>query len=861
MLSISNVSNTAGASSYYEQTDDYYSQDRSPSVWSGKGSIHLNLTGNVDPKDFRSLLDGKLPNGFEIHRAASGRRGGTDLTFSAPKSVSMQALLGNDPRLLIAHENAVSRALTYAESLAKCRVTIDGHTTKELTGNLIVAQFRHDLSRATDPQLHTHCVVLNITQRQDGEWRAIDNEPFYRNKMLLGAYYRSELAKEVQALGYNIRITNSDGRFELNQITQAQIEIFSSRSRMIEQELQEQGLNRSTVSAQKLQTLALQTREKKTNIDRAILKFEWDDKALNAGIDLNNKIGNKNNDYLMNSQDAENAVDYSIANIGEREAVFNEIDLIRYALEVGVGKTDLVNIRQAIDKSIFGGKLIQNGNLFTTPAAQKMEQDILNMEMSARNQTHSLLTEFEVNKTLAITNLNNGQQHAVMQILTTKNRITGIQGFAGTGKTTALRVARAIAVSQKIKVIGLAPSASAARELLGSGIKSQTLAAFSTKKYAGLDKNTLIVLDEASMVSVGDMHALLKEAENAQARVLLVGDVGQLSAIEAGKPFAQLQHRGMETAKLDEIQRQLEPMLKHAVELAADGAVYSSLNKLAAHIVQIEYYKHRHEQIAADYTALSLKERSETIIVSGTNNNRQAINDKVREALNLSGTGEMVSLLSRKDMTNAQALRTTSYQPGDVIRANKDYKRLGLSRGEIAQVVNGREGVVSLKRSDGKKVEWRPTSQPDMSVYSKRDGELSKGDLIRFNENDYSIGIINGDRATVLNIDKKHIIVEKIDGKLLKLDANKPLHLDHGYCQTVHSSQGQTTNRILIEAEANSFTNNEKSYYVSISRARLEVKIYTDDRDLLPETLARHYEKTSALDIKKPIKNAYELEV
>lgn len=861
MLSISNVSNSAGASSYYEKSDDYYSQDHSPSIWSGRAAEMLNLAGEIKPEDFKALLDGRLPNGDQIHRAANGRRGGTDLTFSAPKSVSIQAMIGGDLRLFSAHESAVSRALEYVESLAACRVTENRYTVKEVTGNLAIAQFRHDLSRAADPQLHTHCVILNVTERHDDEWRAVDNEPFYRHKMLLGAYYRSELAKGVQALGYGVRITHSDGRFELAHIAPSQIEAFSTRSRMIEESLKSQGLTRQIVSAQKLQTVALQTREKKTDIDRAILKSEWDDRALKAGIELNQKKETIANSHFSFSEEANKAVAYSIAHIGEREAVMKDTDLARFALERGIGKTDLVNIRTAIDQAVERGDLIRNENLFTTPAAQKMECDILDFEKSARNKTHSIMKELDINKALAATTLNKGQRQAVNQSLTTQNRVIGIQGFAGTGKTTALRVTRALAESQNFKVIGLAPSASAARELASSGIKSHTLAAFLTKKYGGLGKNTLIVLDEASMVSVRDMHALLKEADNAQSRVLLVGDVGQLSAIEAGKPFAQLQRAGMDTTKLDEIQRQQDSTLKQAVELAADGEVYSSLQKLDTQIVEIEYYKLRHEQIAADYTALTPQDRSDTLIVSGTNNNRQSINDKVREALGFTGKGETFDLLTRKDLTKAQALRTTSYQTGDVVRADKNYKSLGLSRGEIAQVVEGRSGVVTLARKDGEKVEWRPTFQPNMSIYYKRDGELSKGDLIRFTENNYRSGIINGDRATVVDLNKHQITVEKIDGKRLSFDAITPLHLDYGYCQTVHAAQGQTCNRVLIEAEATSVTNNEKSYYVAISRARSEVKIYTDNRDLLPETLSRQFEKSSALEIKASAKNAPELEI
>ncbi|MDI1363141.1 MobF family relaxase [Methylotenera sp.] len=861
MLSISNVSNSAGASSYYEQADDYYSQDRSPSIWSGRTAEQLNLSGDVRPEDFRVLLDGKLPNGDKIHRAANGRRGGTDLTFSAPKSVSMQAMLGNDKRLFTAHENAVSRALTYAESIATCRVTHGGLTKKVITANILVAQFRHDLSRAADPQLHTHCVVLNITQRHDGEWRAVDNEPFYRQKMLIGAYYRSELAKEVQALGYVVRITHNDGRFELSHIAPAQIEMFSSRSRMIEEALKAQGLSRSNVSAQKLQTIALQTREKKTKIDRVILKSEWEDRALKAGIDFNHQNEVESSNMLSCIDEAKNAVAYSASHISEREAVMRETDLIRFALERGTGKTDLSAIRIAINQAVENGALMREHDRYTTQVAQEMERDILNLEKFARNQVRSLMKESDVDKALAATNLNDGQQLSVKQTLTSQNRVTGIQGLAGSGKTTALRVARALTESQHVKVIGLAPSASAAHELSGSGIKSQTLAAFAANKYQGLDKNTLIVLDEASMVSVRDMHALLKEADSKQSRVLLVGDVGQLSAIEAGKPFAQLQQAGMETAKLDEIQRQQDPTLRQAVELAADGAVYSSLQKLNAQIVEIEYHKHRHEQMAADYAAMTLRERSETLIVSGTNNNRQAINEKVRESLDLAGKGETFNLLTRKDMTQAQALRTTSYQAGDIVRAEKDYKSLGLARGEMAQVIEGRAGIVTLERKDGEKVEWRPTSQPNMATYTQRECELSKGDLIRFTENDYRKNIINGDRATVIDSDKHQITVEKSDGSSLTLDTQKPLHLDYGYCQTVHSAQGQTCNRIMVEAEATSVTNNEKSYYVAISRARNKVAIYTDNRELLPETLSRQFEKSSALEIKADAKNAPELEI
>ena len=227
MLSIANVGGGRDAGRYYEKEDDYYTKDHSPSEWQGKAAEVLGLHGEVKLEDFKNLLEGNLPNGEQIQVAASGHRGGSDLTFSAPKSLSMQALIAGDHSLIDAHDRAVKEALKYAESLVVYRQSKEGESEKIFSQNMAAATFRHELSRACDPQLHTHCVILNFTQREDGKWRALDNEQFYRQKMLMGALYRAELAREVQKLGYEVRITHLDGRFELAHMSDKQIEIFS----------------------------------------------------------------------------------------------------------------------------------------------------------------------------------------------------------------------------------------------------------------------------------------------------------------------------------------------------------------------------------------------------------------------------------------------------------------------------------------------------------------------------------------------------------------------------------------------------------------------------------------------------------
>jgi ATP-dependent exoDNAse (exonuclease V) alpha subunit len=552
---------------------------------------------------------------------------------------------------------------------------------------------------------------------------------------------------------------------------------------------------------------------------------------------------------------AAQAVAYAGAHLMEREAVVQRVDIERAALERSVGRADLGAIRTAIEQAVQRGEFIRGAgdqaDRYTTPAAQQREREILNMEAAGRGQAAALMTREVVTAALAGTRLNEDQRGVVAHVLTGADRIAGVQGLAGTGKTTALRAVRELVEGVGMKLVGVTPSGSAARELAGSGIESQTLAKLATQGYAGLDAKTLVVLDEAGMVSARDMHALLTAADKAGARVLLVGDVRQLKAVQAGKPFAQLQAAGMATARLADIQRQKEPELKTAVERAAVGDVAGSLEKLRGHIIEVVSHRERHAGIAQDYAALTAQERAGTLIVAGTNAAREGINEAVREAVGLKGTGVELQTLTGKNLTEAQALRTVAYEAGDVVRADREYKSLGLARGDLATVVDGRAGVVTLQRADGERVEWRPTSHPHFTTYTSNTRELAEGDLVRFTSNDYRAGFVNGERATVVAVEPERgrLLLEKADGRTLLLRTDEPLHLEHGYCQTVHAAQGQTADRVLIEVSATSGAGNEASHYVAISRAAHEARIYTDDAQRLHEVLGKVDGKTAALEL------------
>nr|WP_315467648.1 MobF family relaxase [uncultured Undibacterium sp.] len=857
MLSLSNVGNGSTATTYYEVSDDYYTSDQSPSQWWGIGAVSLGLSGEVESAAFAALLDGRLPTGDRLHHAAAGRRGGTDGTFSAPKSVSLQALVGGDHhRIMAAHNQAVTRALSYAQTLAACRITEDGVTRTERTGNLVVARFTHDLSRACDPQLHTHCVMINATRRPDGQWRATNNEAIYRHKMLLGVLYRAELARELQTLGYTIRLTHIDGRFELGHINERQVKAFSQRSAAIEAYLKtHKDIERCEASAWDKKIVAILTREKKTAVDRVDLRSEWESLSAAQGIDYS--IPTPVTTLKIESNLAV-IVAQALAHISERQSVFSHQTMLQAALERGVGVATLADMEKALVDAISAGRVIREGERYTTPEAQQMEREILAIEKNGRSILDSIYQGDRANLLAQLVGLSDGQRNAAMCILLSANQVVGIQGRAGVGKTTLLNIAAIQANACGYRVKGLAPSASAARELAGASIDAETITAFTHREIKKLDARTLLIVDEAGMASTRQLHAILNAAAAAGCRVVLVGDTSQLQAVEAGKPFAQLQENGMHTATVSQIQRQKNPVLKNAVELAVDGQTAMAIEVLDKHIIEIVTTSERFARIANDYIALSETERAATRVIAGTRFARAEINRCIRSQLSLSGQDHLFLLLDRKDHTIQQARSILSYETGDVVLAETDYPSMGLKRGEFATVLERLEHSILLERIDGEHTRWQPALANKLTAYVLNKRPLAVGDVVRINANDRVRGLVNGDLARVCEItpEQQALSLRFDHGRTVVLDGRQPLPLDYGYCSTVHASQGQTCDRVLIEADAHSLTANKNTFYVAISRARHQVHIYTDDRELLPLAMSREYENEAALDV-----NSHEFEM
>ncbi|AOL21906.1 TrwC protein [Xanthomonas citri pv. malvacearum str. GSPB1386] len=945
MLNVTPIrgNNQYAAAHYFSAADDYYAKEN-PGEWQGQGAQVLGLTGPVEQAQLSRLLDGRLPNGERIQTTFdptdNKKRMGLDLTFSAPKSVSMQALVAGDKDVTAAHDRAVTRALEQVERLAEARKKVKGKSYRERTGNMVIGKFRHEMSRAKDPQLHTHSVVLNMTQRADGAWRALSNEDIFRVQHEVDALYKAELARGLQALGYAIRLVDDQGNFELDHISRDQIEAFSARSRIIEEALANEGKTRATATTLEKQIISLATRPRKDESDRDLVKQYWVEKSREFGIDYGprsqldgrtyeagDSIGGRGRgrergdagDRIAATSlparltPAQAVVQYAINHLTEREAVVRETALTATALRRAVGLAGPDEVRAEIKRLVGQGALIEavpayrmadrkdgpalssagwksylqdlkgwsdkqaqqyvsnaikQGSLvpaekrYTTQKALAREKAILAIERTGRGAIEPIMTAAAVKTALESSALNAGQRFAVETIVSTKNRFVGIQGDAGTGKTYTVNQAVALikqasAVSEGYRTVALAPYGNQVKALKNEGLEAHTLASFLRTKDKPIDGKTIIVLDESGVVGARQMEQVMRIVEKARARMVLLGDTKQTEAIEAGKPFAQLQQDGMQTARISEIQRQKDHELKTAVEQAAEGRVTQSL----AHIKHVEELKEpteRHRAIVNDYIQLTEPERRETLIVAGTNEARREINRMVRESLDLTGKGREFETLTRVDLTQAQRRFAPSYQPGMVIQPEKDYQKAGLTRGVTYRVKEALPGnALVLQRQDGTTTTINPRKATQLSVYHLERAELSIGDTVRINRNDPGRDLTNGDRMRVAGViggTVKLESVEQRDGRparALELPVNKPLHLEHAYASTVHSSQGVTKDRVLIALDTKSRTTSMNLYYVAISRARQEARVYTNNRGELPAAIARRFDKTTALGLER----------
>ena len=897
VASIGAVVAPAQCVAYFER-DDYYAKDsphhRDSSIWRGRGAEDLGLTGPVDPDTLRSVLEGVVPDGSGQRLGKRGKEGvihhrpGRDLTLSAPKSVSLLAYLGGDGRAMWAHEVAVKRTLEWVErNAAETRMSEPGTGRMVRVGDQksVIATFRHDTSRNMDPLLHTHAVIANMVRGADGKWRTMSNEKLYAQKMLIGAIYRTELARGLEGFGYRVEKTHADGRFEIEGVPREVIEAFSTRRAEIEKAMEERGLGKTAENQRAARRVAIMTRDPKREAEKATLMAVWEKQAKDLGFDAAalKAEAKTRSAPAKEAEPAREAMVWAVAHLAEREAVFDRAALLAGALAWRPGAVSMAGAEREVARLektgvLHAADLPGNREVLTTEKAAAAERETIALVEAGRGRGAPAMRGWMVDRHLRKGPLTHGQKEAVKLILAEKDRVVGVQGYAGTGKTKMLKRARALLEKRGYEVKGLAPSASAARTLEAeAGIESETLQRFLTR-YADVAqgrltrgarkhlragyRKTALVVDEGSLASTREMRELLRISEVLRMpRVVLVGDAKQLDAVDAGKPFAQLQAAGMKTATMSEIMRQREPDLKAAVEATLAGDVRRAFDKLGSNVAEVKA-DNLAGAAAARWLALPPEARERAGLMAPSHKIREKINAIVRERLIRKGavcgpifrTNRLVS----RGYTNPEKSLAANYSPGDVVAFHRPYKRLGVEKGDELRVkgVDHANGAVILQGWGGGEVRWEPSRLAartgGVEVYKVERIELRAGDKVRWTRNDPDLGLMNSQAAEVRSVRKGRVTFRIEDGRTLSMTAGVPQlrHIDRAWASTVHAFQGRTVDTVIAAMEANHpDLTNQKTLYVEISRARDRAELVTDDAKALRERLeAATGERIAALE-------------
>ena len=898
MLTISKAISPAQAQTYHslEYTSDaqsYYKQDDTvKGEWQGRLAASLGLSGEVAPLEFSRLTEGKHPQTEEQmvkHREGKEytnpdgsvtkpveHRAGWDATFSAPKSVSLTALVGGDERVRDAHRAAVTTALEELEKYTHAR--IGGNNPAEQTGKFIAAKFEHDTARPVNgyaaPQLHTHAIIFNVTERADGSTRALQPQALFESQNYATAVYQSALTYQLRRLGYEIEPGQS-GAPEVKGYSQPYLDASSPRSQQIKEQMERAGFH----GPEAAQIAAHATRDRKQTLTPAEVLAAHKEMAADFGNQPERVVAAARERALSQEQgtalqsDARGAVAFAKEKVFEREAVADERVIMREALRRGMGEVSFSEVQSEFQRrreegefrSVKGQKH-SSGRSFTTPETIAAERANVQHVLDGRDAAKPMLSDRAAEKQAQSQDfLNNAQRTAIREVLTSTDRVHGFQGLAGTGKTSALSAIREGAEQGGYKVEGFAPTSKAAGQLREAGIEANTLQSFlARQKEPDPASRHLYMLDESSLASTKQMRAFLDKIRP-EDRVLVIGDIRQHQGVDAGRPFQQMQEAGMQTSRLDTIMRQKDPELLRAVQHLATNETEKGIALLSeqGRVTHLANAPERIAAIARDYAA----KPENTLIVSPDNRSRQQINEAVRGELLKAGTlaedgRQFLTLSHRSDMTGPDRTWAAMYRPGDVVQYERGSKAEGIERNSFGVVRSSDAAAnrLTVEFPNGATVEYDPRRVYGVNVYRETSREFATGDRLQFSALNKELGISNRDIGTITKIEPDRMTV-LMDGKEKRSVSFNPAEFrqfDHGYAVTSHSSQGLTADRVIANIDTDSSRSliNNRLAYVAISRASQDARIYTNDAETLGARLATDVTKTAALDFTSKVEQA-----
>ncbi len=887
MLRMHQSSSASDAVRYYNdalsrESGTYYTHD-SPGQWGGMASQYLSLSGNVPREDFAALAHNQRPGTGQrlTVRNAANRRAGYDLVFNAPKSVSLLYAMTQDKRIHSAFELSVHDTMAQIEADTQTRVTHEGQKSTRVTGNMVWAGFTHYTARPeqghADPHLHRHCYVFNATYDfAEQRFKAIDFANLKRDMPYYQAIFHSKLAHRLREQGFAIEQRPRSWQWDVAGISRSTLEKFSRRTDRIEQEAKKRGLT----SAEQKSELGAKTRSHKSEDKSswAELRRVWYRRLSHSeretlGAVLHRAKGVRTGSATALSSDAEgryrksqaavrHALDHCLANA----SVTSERRVLAETLQHRLGEVTLGQAKHALARRPDVLTCEHKGErLLTTKGVQQQEREIIEFARRGRGACRSLAApDYRIRDSLLVINessgqrLNDQQQIAVHHVLTCPDRVIAIRGGAGVGKTSMMKAAIQGLRENGHRVYTFAPSADAGRGVLrekGFARANTVQHLLTNKQLQDEVRGQVIWVDEAGQLSVRQTHQLFRLAQEKQTRIILSGDYHQHAPVDRGDAFRLLDQRaGIRTAHISHIVRQ-QGDYKAAIGCLQHGDVSGGFEKLQrmGAIHEIPDQSQRDQKVAADYCQ-TVRAGQTALVVSPTHAEGERISglirDRLRDEKRLRGSEQVVPRLQSYRLSAAQKASSRNYQIGDVVQFDQNCK--GFRRGHRSPVLLVEQEKVWVFNSKRELASLPLDRSGHFDVYRSDSIGLAAGDKIRITKNGFT-----HDKQHRLNNGAMHQVQGFTSKGHVKLDngfvVNKDYgHWKHGYVSTSHSSQGKDVDRVIIAQSSQSLpAASKEQFYVSASRGKRSLAIYTDDKQDLRQSVERTSHRMAAIELTK----------
>jgi conjugative relaxase-like TrwC/TraI family protein len=879
MLTAKTQYNLTNAREYFEEhlcVGDYYDEgQRVAGQWIGVAAEQLGLSGKVRADDFLRLCENQHPKTGETltqrlntvrmdnEKETVNRRVFYDFTFSPPKSVSIMALAGANERIVAAHDQAVWSAMRELEAFASTRIRIGGENGDRFTGNVAAALFTHDTSRALDPHLHTHCVVFNATfDPVEQRWKELQNYEMLRAKKFAENVYYHELARKLRSFGYQIN-NHPRGDFQIEGVSEEICDRFSKRDAEVDRALAKLLAEKPELARANLKeiraTLAVKTRARKQkDLNRAELRTSWDAQLSDAERISLRQLANRSETIANTNQRVEigEAVQWAEDHLFDRNSVVLECQLWQQALERARAENFTVAELKEFTRQRNYIRNAEHPNKVTLREVLSRELEIVQSVKDGVGDCRPIVE----NPRPPNPKLDDEQLKALDALLHSTNNVSLFRGGAGTGKSFVLRELVDQIGQTGRGVMVLAPQRQQVVDMESAGFPSPTtIANFLIK--GELTPVDVVVVDEAGQIGGRQMHQLLRLARERNARVILSGDTRQHGAVEASDALLAIErYSGIAPVELHTIRRQ-DPALarnhserarikqyRKAVEAAADGKLVESFKRLdqMGAIVPCGLGEQA-DKLAEEYLRLA-EQKSSAVVVSQTWAEVHRVNSRVRDALKskgLLGANDVtVQVLEKSDLTNAQKRDQRFYPKDGVIVFNQKVRQAdpGAS-GKLLGIVK----IGVLVEVDGKCVTVANKQLDKITVCLPREIPIAGGERLHLKANRIlpaGARTTNGELVTVKTV-RPDGGIELADGRVLGKNFREFLP---GYAVTSYGSQGKTVDHVLFSDSTIKAATNAQQWYVTISRGRRGIRIFTPDKQQLRENMTRPGHRPLALE-------------